>query len=470
MDISFSILVHNEGNVLEKLLNQIVTAVSSRYTYEIIIIDDFSTDTITKEILERYRSLDNIQIFQRRLNKDFASQKNFANSKCSGDYIVNVDADEYFQTDLIENLHGVMEGNTGVDMIWVPRINIVNGLRQEHITKWGWKVNEKGWVNFPDYQARIYRNAPDIKWKNKVHEFITGAQVIGRLPAEEEWCMMHIKSIDKQVSQNEFVGNMLTPQVWQYYNAMRGGFRKNVADHHKRGWENMSQEYYESLEEMSDEEIAQFLKENPVGFENGIVKHGYHRACAMIGRLADGKKYIPFYMKRENVYDTPFKDGITRIFNPILHVDRLKEIDQLGIPRSEYTICQSGILALMGIRPNDDLDIIITDRLREAFKRGPEGFKIGRGIEVFPKDYDKFKQNGCKTDEEAISDFSGNAFGYNFLEPRFYFSRKHIDNTPRDVSDWEAIHEFFRLESHKGYPFNTFNDEQWGANASKNKG
>jgi len=253
----------------------------------------------------------------------------------------------------------------------------------------------------------------------------------------------------------------LTPQVWQYYNAMRGGFRKNVADHHKHGWENMSEEYYASLEEMSDEEIAQFLKENPVDFENGIVKHGYHRACAMIGRLTEGKKYIPFYMKRENVYDTPFKDGKIRIENPILHVDRLKEIDQLGIPRSEYTVCQSGILALMGIRKNDDLDIIITDKLREALKRGPEGFKIGRGIEVFPKDYDKFKQFGCTTDEEAISDFSGNALGYNFLEPRFYFSRKHIDNTPRDVSDWEAIHEFFELESHKGYPFNVFNDEQW---------
>jgi glycosyltransferase involved in cell wall biosynthesis len=205
MDLSFSILVHNEGLVLEKLLNQIVTLISTGdYESEIIIVDDFSTDEVTMEILKKYDQMPDVHIFQRNLNKDFASQKNFANSKCKGDYIVNVDADEYFHPDLIENIDGVLDNNENVDMIWVPRINIVNGLRQEHITKWGWKVNDRGWVNWPDYQARIYRNSPDIKWENKVHEVIVGAEIIGRLPAEEQWAMMHVKSIAKQEKQNEF--------------------------------------------------------------------------------------------------------------------------------------------------------------------------------------------------------------------------------------------------------------------------
>jgi glycosyltransferase involved in cell wall biosynthesis len=524
MDISFNVLVHNEGETIEKLLNQIITVATPLYGFEIIIIDDFSTDERTKEILDTYRTLDNVHIFQRALNKDFASQKNFANSKCTGKYIVNIDADEYFQEDLLDNVYNVMEGNSEVDMIWVPRINIVNGLRQEHVTKWGWNVNDKGWVNFPDYQARLYRNATHIKWKNKVHEVIDGAKAIGRLPPEEEWCILHIKDIDKQEKQNNFydtingddeyvpisleyflgmelaqggggkeiitqddrpegrlknieevvkfwtgemgVGNMLTPQVWQYYNVMRAGFRKNVADHHELGWENMSMEYYSALDEMSDAEIEIFLRENPVEFENGIVKHSYHRACAMIGRLTLGKKYLPFYMKRENVYDVPFKDGRIRIENPILHVNKLKELDVLGIPRSDYTICQSGILALMGIRSNDDLDIIISDRLRTALNKGSEGFSIGPGIDVFPQNYDKFKQFGCVTDNSAISNYSKILCGYQFLEPRFYFSRKHKDKIQRDLDDWNAIREFFEMESHRGYPFNAFNDEQWYNNAS----
>ena len=518
VDISFTVLVHNEGELLEKLLNQIVTVASNNYEYEVILVDDFSTDQETIDIIKKYEVIDNIHVFQRKLDMDFASQKNFANSKCKGQYIVNVDADEVFSTALIENLDGVMVNNSEVDMIWVPRINIVNGLRQEHITKWGWKVNERGWVNFPDYQARIYKNSPDIKWKNKVHEVITGAKVIGRLPAEEDWCLIHVKPIERQVEQNAFYDTInfgdthvpinyeyfmgmelatggggkeivnqngtlktvedvvnfwsdkknhekiveeLNPKNWQYYNAMMAEFRKNVADHHELGWENMTAEYYSSLDEMTDEELEVFLKENPVGFENGMIKHGYHRACAMIGRLVSGKKYIPFYMTRQNVYDVPFKDGVTRIHNPIKFVKKLSELDVMGIPRSEYTICQSGILSVMGIRQNDDLDIIISDKLRTALGKGDGHFVLGTGIEVFPKNYDKFKQFGCTTDDEAISNYSGNISGFNFLEPRFYFSRKHKDKTERDISDWKKINKFFEDESEKGYPFNVFTAEQW---------
>ena len=47
----------------------------------------------------------------------------------------------------------------------------------------------------------------------------------------------------------------------------------------------MTENYYKSLEDLSDEEIEKMLKENPVEFQNGFIKHSYHRAVAMIGRL-----------------------------------------------------------------------------------------------------------------------------------------------------------------------------------------
>lgn len=94
------------------------------------------------------------------------------------------------------------------------------------------------------------------------------------------------------------IRNTLNPKNWQYFNSMTAEFRKNVASHHELGWDKMTEKYYASLELMSDEELKIFLKNNPVEFDNGFIKHSYHRACAMIGRLISGKEYLPFYMKK----------------------------------------------------------------------------------------------------------------------------------------------------------------------------
>ena len=134
----------------------------------------------------------------------------------------------------------------------------------------------------------------------------------------------------------------------------------------------------------------------------------------------------------------------------------------MRIDRSQYTLTQSSILTLMGIRKNDDLDIIISSDLRNRLNNGDGSFSIFKNIDVFPKDYDKFKSFGCDGDNDAISNYSVNINGYNFLEPRFYFTRKHKDKTQRDVDDWDAINRFFELGSYDGYPFNKITKKQWG--------
>ena len=94
--------------------------------------------------------------------------------------------------------------NTDSDLFLVPRINTVEGLTQEHIDKWKWNVDDKGRVNWPDYQYRIYKNRFYIKWVNDVHEVINGAQVGIQLPAEDRFALTHKKTISKQEKQNEF--------------------------------------------------------------------------------------------------------------------------------------------------------------------------------------------------------------------------------------------------------------------------
>jgi hypothetical protein len=98
--------------------------------------------------------------------------------------------------------------NENVDVMLVPRVNTVEGLTTEHIQKWGWRVDDKGWVNFPDHQWRIYKNSPEIKWKNKVHEVLEGFKVIANLPGTEAYSLYHPKEIERQEKQNNYYSTL----------------------------------------------------------------------------------------------------------------------------------------------------------------------------------------------------------------------------------------------------------------------
>jgi len=202
MKISYSILTHNETDSLLKLIEFIVEHKDEED--EIVILDDYSDDEKTKEILDFCVSAYDIKYEQRELLKDYANQKNHLTSMCEGSYIINIDADELPNKWLMKNIKEILEANPSIDLYWVPRVNTVDGLTQEHIDKWRWQVNEKGWVNFPDYQGRIWRNRPNIRWKNPVHEVLIGYKEHTYLPPEEEFCFYHPKDIKRQEKQNEF--------------------------------------------------------------------------------------------------------------------------------------------------------------------------------------------------------------------------------------------------------------------------
>ena len=202
MKISYSMLVHNETDTLEKLLKFLVKW--KHEGDEIVILDDYSDNEKTKEILDFYVSTYDIVYEQRNLLKDFASQKNHLKSMGSGDYSFNLDADEMISLWMIKNVHEIIEANDGIDLIYLPRINTVDGITDEHCRMYGYKVNEEGWINFPDWQGRIFRNRPNIRWQYKVHEMITGYQTYATLPTDKPFCILHPKTIEKQVEQNKF--------------------------------------------------------------------------------------------------------------------------------------------------------------------------------------------------------------------------------------------------------------------------
>ena len=240
---------------------------------------------------------------------------------------------------------------------------------------------------------------------------------------------------------------------------MMAGFRHNVANHHKLGWDKLTEEYYNSLDEMTDEEILEFNKNNPVEFDNGFIKHSYHRAYAMIGRIIKGKKYIPFYMRKKQIYDEPrLQDRIHRV-KPL--IENVSNINNVNIPKGEFTICQSNI-RLMGVRKNDDLDIIISFEARKQLFNNRKDFIKQNGVEIFEPNRGKFRIFDAQGDNDLIENYSFEVNGYRFLEPRFYFSRKN-KHSERDKSDWNGIKNFFESESHKGLSISIkLSEEQWG--------
>ena len=205
MEISYGITVHNEADELNRLLEILIH--KSDKEDEIVICVDGEDDGV-KFVLDswcqQYGHNKLIKVYQRKLDGDFASQKNSVIENSTGDYIFHIDADEYPHETLLGQLKQIIEMNDGVDLIWIPRVNTVEGMTQEHIQKWGWRISEKDWVNYPDYQARVFRNDEKIRWTRPLHELITGCKTYAHLPPHEELSLYHPKTIQKQEEQNMF--------------------------------------------------------------------------------------------------------------------------------------------------------------------------------------------------------------------------------------------------------------------------
>ena len=206
MKISYSILTHNETESIEKLLQSLITYKQPQD--EIVVLDDYSDDDKTNAILDYYSSAEGVIFEQRNLVGDYGTQKNYLKGMCSGDYSFNLDADEMITHWFMKDIHEILEGNE-VDLIFVPRINTVEGITEQHVRSWGWSINEKGWINYPDWQGRIFRNRPNIRWEKPVHEQLPGYQTYAPLPQEQKYSIVHQKTIERQELQNKKYSEIL---------------------------------------------------------------------------------------------------------------------------------------------------------------------------------------------------------------------------------------------------------------------
>jgi glycosyltransferase involved in cell wall biosynthesis len=207
MKISYAIPVHNEREEIERLMKYLIK--HKLPDDEIVIMLD--SENVTKEVRDYVEDfiLTNkndhyIILCSHPLKKDFAAHKNYLSRQCTGDWIFLIDADEYPDDYLMQSLPFIIDSNPEVEAYFVPRINQVDGITGQHMAMWGWNANDRGWINFPDYQMRLYKNSVDIEWERPVHEMLAGYKNFGTLPANEEYCLWHPKDITRQEMQNKF--------------------------------------------------------------------------------------------------------------------------------------------------------------------------------------------------------------------------------------------------------------------------
>ena len=203
MKISYAITVCNEFVEIQELIRFLVE--NKRTQDEVIVLFDEKNGDDGVEFFLRAKSVNSAFAWHSgEFNNHFADWKNKLTSLCSGDYIFQIDADEIPNKTLIEQLPTILESNPDNEVYLVPRVNTVEGLTEAHIQKWGWVVDNKGWINYPDYQWRVWKNKPEIKWKNKVHEVLDGFKAYAPLPAQEELSLYHPKEIKRQEKQNAY--------------------------------------------------------------------------------------------------------------------------------------------------------------------------------------------------------------------------------------------------------------------------
>jgi hypothetical protein len=200
MKVSIAITICNELGEIKRLLPFLLE--NKRIQDEIVILyDEKNGNPEVLDFLLPYNKLPNVQTWiGLDFDNNFADWKNKLNDYCTGDYILQLDADEMISKYMVQNINVIIGMNPDVDLFYLPRINTVEGITRDHIDKWNWRIDENNYINFPDFQGRVFKK--ELKWSGKVHESIIGSKKYSLLPEDFIYCIQHHKTIERQEKQN----------------------------------------------------------------------------------------------------------------------------------------------------------------------------------------------------------------------------------------------------------------------------
>jgi len=191
--LTYSVQVCNESRELYSLLSFLIQLRSGDDDIDVVVDSNHKTEKV-QQVLDQFKK--HIRIFERPFD-NFKDNSQYHTDKSRGEYIFGIDADEMPQEALMKNIKHIIT-QTDAEIIFIPRINIHPGLTSDFIRWSGFNVNENGWINWPDYQGRIWKNCDYIKWSDETHTKLTGTSKIVKLQPNPQLAMWHIKSMEKQ--------------------------------------------------------------------------------------------------------------------------------------------------------------------------------------------------------------------------------------------------------------------------------
>ena len=197
MFLSYLVTTHNETDCLDSLLSKLISF--KKNNHEIVLLDDYSDNPTTISIIEKYKSSINFQ--QKKLQNDYGVHKNYGISLCKGEWIFQIDADELPTDVLLENIDVLLQSNANNEVLWLPRLNYFVGVTQTDIQMWGWNYHD-GMINYPDYQSRLFKNLPHIRYERRLHEKVEGYTSYAFIPPQKDIALIHNKTIEKQRETN----------------------------------------------------------------------------------------------------------------------------------------------------------------------------------------------------------------------------------------------------------------------------
>ena len=163
---SIAMITYNDVDCIEETLKNVTPYIKNDF----VVVDGGSTDG-TLEILKSHKD---ITLLEKKWQDNFEIQKNFALDATTQEWRLLIDADEQYEHLFWNQLpwHIVQAEVNASNCVSVPRINIVDGLTQEMVEENGWILSHFNWINYPDYQQRLYKRS--CKYVGQTHELIVG--------------------------------------------------------------------------------------------------------------------------------------------------------------------------------------------------------------------------------------------------------------------------------------------------------
>ena len=185
--ISACYIVKNAAKDLRRSLESV-----KNFVDEIIVVDTGSADDTVK-VAEEFGA----RIFHETWQDDFSAPRNVAIREAAGDWIVFIDADEYFINDSAKNLRAAIK---------LAQKAKVRGLSVKWVNVDA--DNDNKIIN-ASYVLRIFENAPDVHYVGKIHEDVfIGDEPLSRAMAPANLLTLYHTGYSSTISRDKAERNL----------------------------------------------------------------------------------------------------------------------------------------------------------------------------------------------------------------------------------------------------------------------